>query len=198
MNLMPPESPGRRYFRFGLVIIILWLLHLAAFTAWLWMEQAQTVDRLEQSAKEAMVGHLEAQKKVKERQAFMEQYGPTIRYRDTVEKLTKDRVTWTEALEVIEKALPTGVKLFQAKAEGRRFDGWAVFPTAGEAATFLEALNKEPRVEQAYLDCLGRNCAEKAPLKKAGKEAQLLHFHFVLQGTEAEDATDGGGDSDGP
>lgn len=181
MNLMPPVPPGKRYFRLGLTLILLWLAHFAFLMGWLFNEKYEQAIRLEEGAGTRLEAFLEARDRVTSHQRFMKRYGPEVGYRESVEELEKERILWAEGLRLVNDKLPAGVELFQVEAEGRRMDGWAVFPSLSEAAAFMEKLKKDDGIEQISLDCLGKNCVNPPPSKKITGGAQVLHFHFFLK-----------------
>jgi hypothetical protein len=187
MNLMPPVPAGRRYFRLGLTLILLWLAHFAFFMGWYFNEQYLKAIGMEETHRARMKAFREDREKVDSHRRFMKRFGPEVRYRKSVEELEKNRILWADGLRLVNDHLPAGVELFHAEADGRRMDGWAVFPSLSEAAAFLEALKGEERAEQVSLDCLGKNCAGDAAPKKVDQGEQILHFHFFLKvqsGTE--------------
>lgn len=181
MNLMPPVPTGRRYFRLGLTLILLWLVHFAFFMGWYFNEQYLKVIKMEENHRERMKTFREEREKVDSHRGFMKRFGPEVGYREAVEELEKNRILWADGLRLVNDHLPAGVELFHAEADGGRMDGWAVFPSLSEAAAFLESLKKETRAEEVSLDCLGKNCSGGTPPKKMDQGAQILHFHFFLK-----------------
>lgn len=181
MNLMPPVPAGRRYFRLGWILILLWLLNFAFFMGWYFNQQYLKVIEMEENHRAQMQTFQEEREMVDSHQRFMKRFGPEVGYRDAVEALEKNRILWAEGLQWVNDHLPAGVELFHAEADGRRMDGWAVFPSLSEASAFLESLKKDTHVEEVSLDCLGKNCAGGTPPQKMDRGAQILHFHFLLK-----------------
>ncbi|SDX42843.1 hypothetical protein SAMN05444487_11752 [Marininema mesophilum] len=180
MNLMPSIPPGKRYFRLGLIIIILWLFNLALVVGWVWKEQSIATERLEKKVDKGKLQQADTRNRVHEYKNFMNEYGPTVRYRKSVEALDESTINWSDSLSILTEHLPKGATLFQAKADNDLLDGWAVFPTPETSINYLDELKKDSRVKEAYLDCFGSQCAEKFTLlKKAG--TQIAHFHVTLQ-----------------
>ncbi|SFS46346.1 hypothetical protein [Marininema halotolerans] len=189
MNLMPPIPPGRRYFRVGLVVIILWLLNLALVAGWVWNEQEDVNARMDKKVEQGHVKQAEVRKRVHEYQLFMKEYGPTLQYRDSVEKLDEASMMWSDSIAILTDHLPGGSQLFQAKAGQKQLDGWADFSTRENAVQYLDELKKDSRVKEAYLDCLGSHCADKDLLSlKKSKGAQVAHFHVILHVGEEDEA----------
>ncbi|MDR6227370.1 hypothetical protein [Desmospora profundinema] len=197
MNLLPSPPAGRRYFTLGLIIILLWLIHFAGFSYWLFTEQSRLEDRLAAETKAVRDQQLEAKQVVQDHEAFMNEHGSVIRFRDAADALRDGRLIWQEGLNTVYDTLPAGAPLIRAEAKGPRLDGWAVFPSASEAAVFLDSLKDQGPVEEVVLHCLGRYC-EGAPPTELDQKEQLLHFHLVIRQVSSEDGeSEEGGGSDG-
>lgn len=197
MNLLPPPSPGRRYFTLGLVIVLVWLLHFAAFAYWLIGEQRGAEERLEAEAKALHEQQREVERIVRSNQAFMKEHGPAIAYRDAVDALLDGRVIWQDGLDAVYDTLPVGVSPLRMEANGSRLDGWALFPTPTEATAFIESLQEEEAVEEVSLRCLGRQCVDGPSLAEIDGDKQVLHFQLLLRRATPDPADEGreeGGD----
>ncbi|OYD06205.1 PilN domain-containing protein [Paludifilum halophilum] len=178
MNFMPPQPAGRRFFTLGLIVILLWLVHFAFFAFWIYLEQVQQETRLQKAHDQVQSERMEAQDQVQKHEQFMKRYGPAITYREAAQDLRKNRVSWSQAIGIVNKNLPSGVSLIRAEGKGSRFDGWVVFSSPSEAAAFLKDLKKDPRAKDVYLDCMGRRCNDETTPNPLEGEAQIVHFHF--------------------
>ena len=178
---MPPVPSGRRYFHFALTLIMLWLLQMVALAGWYVYEQVQEVSQVKAAHEQREEIYFEAQKKVADHQAFMNRYGPDVRYREAVQQLEEGRLLWSNGLQVVNQKLPAGTELFRAEVDARRMDGWAVFPSGDEAAAFLESLQSDSRVKSVFLDCLGDCGGDDALLDPDAEGEEVLHFHFTLK-----------------
>ncbi|PTX53683.1 hypothetical protein C8P63_1273 [Melghirimyces profundicolus] len=187
---MPPVPPGRRYFGWGLVLILCWLVQLTALAGWFFTTEFREAARMQETHQSQAMADLKAREKVGRYQEFMKRYGPEVRYRQSVQKAEEGRVLWSDGLRVVNEKLPAGTELFRSEAEGRRMDGWAVFPSGSEAAVFLESLKQDARVDGVFLDCLGKSCGEDALPEPPAKGEQVLHFHFTLKPSSEEKRTE--------
>ncbi|PTM60035.1 hypothetical protein [Desmospora activa] len=191
MNLLPQPPAGRRYFTLGLVIVLLWLLHFAGFAYWLIGEQREVEQRLEAEAKSLRDQQREAERTVRSHQAFMNQHGTTITYRDAVDALRDGRLIWQDGLNAVYDTLPANVSPLRMEANGSRLDGWVMFASPPEAVDFLESLQEQNAVEDVSLRCLGRQCDGVSPLPEEEGDGQMLHFQLKLRQASP---VSGGGD----
>jgi cell division protein FtsB len=196
VNLLPTPPAGRRYFTLGLILILLWLVHFAGFAYWLFQEQSRVESQVAAETQALRDRQAEARTTVAEHQAFMDEHGPVIRFRDAVDALREGRLIWQEGLNTLYGTLPTESTLIRVEATGPRLDGWATVTSASEAAVFLDALQEQDPVQEVGLHCLGRSCEGVPPLTESDREQQVLHFHLVLR--QVSPQSDGeGGENDG-
>lgn len=193
MNLMPPQPPGRRYFTLGIIVILLWWAHFATFAVWLYLEQIQQAEQLEQVHEEAEAKMGNARKQVRNHEAFMKKYASELDYRVAVKGLENKNLPWSEAMNIIDKALPVNGTLSWVLVEGNQFQGEAVFSSGEEAAAFLGKLSKNPQITKVFLDCIGSQCEGKGmETVKEGEQRVRFHFQFRMPPIEEKERRDRG------
>lgn len=194
MNLMPPQPPGRRYFTLGIIVILLWWAHFATFAVWLYLEQIQQAEQLEQIHEEAESKVGNARKQVGNHEDFMKKYASELDYRVAVKGLENKNLPWSEAMDIIDKALLGNGTLTGAQVEGNRFQGEAVFSSGEDAAIFLGKLSKNPQITKVFLDCIGSQCEGRkgADTMEEGEQRVRFHFQFRMPPIEEKERRDRG------
>lgn len=179
VNLLPKPSWGRRYFFWGLLLVILWLAGFIATVLWLYAFQEERISEVRSKLTRLAPVEKEVRKQVRDREAFMEEHGPALAYVEAVDRLDQERLKWDEAISALEASLPPSALVFDLQVKGNRLDGKGAFHTVNDVAFFTRMMEKSESITTFSVDSIEKSETDPS-LEVKPKTAWIVRFHLTV------------------
>ncbi|MCS1351439.1 hypothetical protein [Mechercharimyces sp. CAU 1602] len=178
IDLMPPIPLARRWYKLWISLIVLFLATILVLSGWIYYKQMVAIQEVEAENKVIEADYKVVREIVNDEEMITSD--PSYLYGERVEQLMKERIDWTEGLELIDSALPSGANLFQLQVVENELKGWAAFHSYSDAASFTEKMKLNNTVTSFSLEAV-ESAEVYKHLKLDPEDVKIVRFHFRFQ-----------------